>query len=313
VRPFWALAILLAAVLAGCASGGGKADTSATKADFTDLGVTGSATTGVILGVVVDDAIRPVKDVKVELRAPDGGNQSKATDAQGRFAFGDLQPGTYFLRFSNPQFAPVQTTVAVQAGDLDPPTTRVQMQRLFSQQPYTEQIKWSGYIQCGYSGVVGSTCVNDYTRLVPQCNGGCLKQYNVSKAAGNDREYTTSVGPGWQVIVMEAYWTPTTEESGQQLFMSVSYLNRTSTSHYYGGLGGPSPLRLEFDVGQAAEGQNGDPKLIPPEGMGNLFVFYNSDGVGVAVNQPFQHFQTNFYYGLPPEGWSVVNGDPLPF
>jgi hypothetical protein len=95
----------------------------------------------------------------------------------------------------------------------------------------------------------------------------------------------------------------------------VSYLNRTSTGHFYGNTNGPSPLRIQFDLGETAEGQQQEPQLIPPEGMSNLFILYN-DGGGpgsVTLNQQFTHFQTNFYYGLPPDGWSFVNGDELPF
>jgi ABC-type uncharacterized transport system permease subunit len=40
-----------------------------------------------------------------------------------------------------------------------------------------------------------------------------------------------------------------------------------------------------------------------------------SDGqyAAVTVNQKFTIYQNNFYYGVPPEGWSFVNGDEPPF
>jgi len=312
-------AILVSGLLAGCAAktGSGTSTTTGT-ADFADLGATNSATTGVIHGVVVDEAIRPIKDVRVELRAADGSLLNKTTDAQGRFAFGDLSPGGYFIRVSHPQYAPAQTSVQVVAGVDDPAVVRVQMTRLFSQAPYSEQIKFDGYLQCSISFPVGTTCVNDYTRIVgntvPGCEGGCLKQYNVSKTAGNNREYVTAVGPGWQVIVFEAYWEESTSV-GHGLDISVSFFTRPDSSHFFGTTASPSPLRLEFDVNKTGEGQQEDPKLINWQGQNDLFVFYN-DGGGpgsLTVDQKFTSLQTNFYYGLPPDGWAFAKGDPLPF
>jgi hypothetical protein len=313
------IAVLLLASLAGCASkGGGHGGTQTSSANFSDLGAKGSATTGVLLGVVVDEAIRPVKDAKVDVRGPDGGNHSKTTDAQGRFAFGDLAPGTYFVRVTQLQYAPAQTTAEVVAGVEDPPAIRVLITRLFSQQPYSEQIKFDAYLSCSISFPVGTTCVNDYTRIVgntvPGCQGGCLRNYNVSKTAGNNREYVTTVGPGWQVIVFEAYWEPSTQ-FGKGLDISVSFFTRPDAGHFYGNTASASPLRLEFDVNQTAEGQQESPKLINWTGQNDLFVFYNDGGGAgsVTVNQKFTSLQTNFYYGLPPDGWSFAKGDPLPF
>lgn len=316
--PILAAALLLAG-LAGCAAKtGGPSASGLSTTNFSDLGATGSASTGVLVGVVVDEAIRPVKDAKVELRAPDGGNQSKLTDAQGRFAFGSLAPGTYFLRVTQPQYAPAQTSAEVVAGVASPPAVRIQLARLFSQQPYSEQIKFDGYLSCSVSFPVGTTCVNDYTRIiggtVPGCEGGCLKQYNVSKTAGNNREYVTTVGPGWQVIVFEAYWEPSTD-LGKGLDISVSFFTRPDASHFFGTTMSPSPLRLEFDVNKTGEGQQEDPKLIDWKGQNDLFVFYNDGGGAgsLTVNQQFTSLQTNFYYGVPPDGWSFAKGDPLPF
>jgi Carboxypeptidase regulatory-like domain len=313
-----ALLLLLALLLAGCASSSGGGATQTSTANFSDLVTKGTATTGAVVGVVVDDAIRPVKDAKVELRTPDGNSQTKVTDVQGRFAFSGLAPGTYFLRVSAAQFAPAQTSAEVVAGVDDPPAVRIQVARLFSQAPYAEQIKFDGFLACSISFPVGTTCVNDYTRIiggtVPGCEGGCLRNYNVSKTAGNQREYVTTVGPGWQVIVFEAYWEASTN-LGSGLDISVSFFTRPDSGHFFGNTASASPLRLEFDVNKTAEGQQEDPTLINWQGQNDLFVFYN-DGGGpgsVTVNQKFTSLQTNFYYGIPPDGWSFAKGDPLPF
>lgn len=314
--------VLLAALLAGCAGGGGGAD-EPTAGDFDDLGLEATSTTGILIGVVVDQAIRPVPDVDITVTKPDGGELTDKTDASGRFAFSALPPGGYVVKARHPQFTPQQASTVVEAGVAEPPVLRILMERLFSQAPFTELIKFDGYIACGYSFPVGSTCVNDYTRIVggtvPGCEGGCLRQYNVSQQGGNIREYQSVIGPGWQQIVFETVWDPSLEGTSPEMTISVSYFTRPNAAHFFAGTSAPSPLRLQVDLGdESPPGQNnadGEPAFIGPEGRPDLFVFFNNGGGAgsYTVNQPFRAFQTAFYYGLPPEGWAFANGDELPF
>jgi hypothetical protein len=315
VRTFLAVLSVLLVGFAGCA--GGAPDDPGTSGDFDDLDVQPTATTGVILGVVVDEAITPLAEATVVLQGA-GGEKTMETDAQGRFAFGDLEPGTYLLKVSAPQFQPAQSSAEVVAGLEDPPVVRVLLTRLFTQDPYAELIKFDGYLACAYAFGVSSTCVNDYTRLigfVPGCEGGCLRDYNVSQQGGNIREFRTTVGPGWQTLVMEMHWEPSTGEPASKgtLGMTISYFTRTSTGHWYASCDGPSPVRCQLDVGESGPNQSEEPELIPPEGLEDLFVFFGAGDEDIAVNQKFQFFQTNFYYAIPPDGWSFVNGDPMPF
>lgn len=304
----------LLVLLAGCASDVPSAGPAGAAAAFDDLDVTATDTKGILLGVVVDAAIRPIDGAVIALALPDGSKEESSTDDQGRFAFGDLDPGTYFLAVSHALYLPVQASAEVVAGEDDPPVLRVQLERLFSQDPYSELIAYDGYLACAYSVGISSTCVNDYTRLigfVPGCEGGCLKDYNVSQTGGNIREYTATVGAGWQVLVFEMTWTPTVQGLGESLGVTVSYFNRTSTGHWYASESQPNPLRMQVNVGEPGPNQNEEPTLIPPEGMNDLFVFFGAGDL--AVNQRFQSFETHFHYGLPPDDWSFVNNDPMPF
>jgi hypothetical protein len=310
--------VALLLFLAGCST---PSEDLPKPSDFDDLGVQATSTTGVLLGVVVDEAIRPIPNVAVTLVKPAGGEEKQTTDSQGRFAFGDLAPGVHIVRASHPSYGPVQTTADVVAGVEEPPVLRVLMERLFSQDPYSELIKFDGFLACSYSFPVGSTCVNDYTRLigfVPGCQGGCLRDYNVSRQGGNVREYVSVVSPGWQQILFETVWEPSVDSTSPELTISVSYFTRVSTSHFFGGMSGPSPMRLQIDLGKTPPGQNngdGEPAEIGPEGRDDVFAFFNNGGGAgsITLNQPFRTFQAMFYYGIPPEGWSFVNGDPLPF
>ena len=309
------LLALGALLLAGC-SGGEKPSVADDAGAFDDLGVVPTATTGVILGVVVDGTIRPVQDATVAVSGA-GVELEATTDAEGRFAVGNLQPGTYFLRTSHLLYSPAQTSVEVVAGDTDPPITRIQIERLFSQDPYSETLKFDGFIACGFNAGTVAPCVTDFTQLVPQCGGGCVPEART--IMGDRRDYITAIAGGWQQMVIEMTFEPSAQATSTDMGFIVSHPNRTGASHSFGSAQGPSPVRWQADVGVEAEGASSqEPVMIPAEGWPDLLVFSNvrsSEDVPVAVtvNQSFTIFQNNFYYGKPPEGWSFVNGDEMPF
>jgi hypothetical protein len=316
-RVVW---VALLVSLAGC-SDGGEPDSGTSSSDDIqeEFDVKPTDTKGVLLGVVVDEAIRPVAGVNVALNMPDGTPAAKSSDSEGRFAFGDLDPGIYLLEFSHGQYATLATSVEVKAGEEDPPVHRFQVTRLFSQEPFTEMITYDGYIACAYAFLVSSTCVNDYTRVpgcldpaACPCPGGCFRDQEIAKQGGNKREYVSVVSEGWQSIIIEATWEPTSD-LGKELGFTVSYYSRPTTSHWYGQTGGEAPLRIQFDTGVVHDSVSEDvePHLIDTNGTEELFTFFSANSENVAANQAFQAFQTIYYYAIPPEGWSfIVDGAP---
>src|SRR5688572_21153311 len=94
-------ALLLALALPGCSDEPKSDGVADSTDDFGDLGVAPTDTRGILVGVVVDEAIRPIAEAKVALNAGGGAPMEKTTDAEGRFAYGDLEPGTYFLSASH--------------------------------------------------------------------------------------------------------------------------------------------------------------------------------------------------------------------
>lgn len=319
-------------LLAGC-SESPSSKVADDASDFGDFDV--DADTGLLLGVVVDEAIRPLAEATVTIAGPQGETASQQTDDQGRFVFEDLVPGAYIVNAELLNYASAQTTGNVVAGDEDPPILRVQLARRFTEAAFSEQIKFDGFIACAYAVYVSSTCVNDYTRLVgerctpspaptvctTQCAGGCLKQYELAKAGGNIREYVTSLQPGWQTLIEEVTWkdsSPDTPVSPDEMGVTISFFGRPDSSHWYASFSGTDPVRGQLfpnEEDSSAQGSTANPSLpttIPPEGIPDLFLFYGA-GDGAKVNQAFTAIQHNFYFGLPPEGWSFVNGDELPF
>jgi len=321
--------LLVATVLAGCAGGSPSADdTVPPGTNFDDIDVPVSATTGAIRGIAVDERIVPIEGATVKVTGA-AVDESTQTDAEGRFVFGDLEPGTYFLAASSPLHASAQASVEVVAGVAEPPLTRVLMERLFAQEPFVEQQKFDGFIQCNQAGVVyaSAPCITDFTGLAggsvngtgPCTAGGCAPQ--LRRILTEQRGFRTAVGPGWQSIILEMVWTEssdTFEEMG--ITFSFNETQRPGT-HWYARSESLSPLWMEIKVGVPGPGEQipeGTPEMIPAEGHNDLYYFVGvrtSDAhpVAVAVNQQFQVFQTSFYFAVPPEGWSFVNNDPLPF
>lgn len=314
--------VAILASLAGCTDASGTEEPTADSAQ--DFGVAPTATTGVLLGVVVDETITPIMGVKVKLNLPDGTDASKETDGEGRFAFGDLAPGDYFIAATHFKYGSAQITATVVAGEENPPINKIQLSRLFSQDPYMETITYDGYLACAYAIGVSSTCVNDYTRVTGEqclpngecyCAGGCLRDQELARQGGNLREYVSVVGPGWQALIVEMTWEPTSD-LGKELGLVVSYFSRPDAIHRYGGAGGESPVRLQLDTGvehESAEKGAADHTIVPSNGTEELFTFFSANAGSVTVNQQFKVYQTIFYYAVPPEGWSLVNGDPRPF
>src|SRR5688572_17724784 len=106
MRALAALALLAGALLAGCSSSSNDSP-SEDGPTFDDLGLEATSSTGVIRGLVVDEAIRPVEGARVRLQGGDAPSEALTTDL-GTFGFEGLAPGTYFLSVSKPGFFDAQ-------------------------------------------------------------------------------------------------------------------------------------------------------------------------------------------------------------
>jgi hypothetical protein len=114
----WLAVMLMSLGLAGCAAGGDGSE-EADDLAVSDLGLEATATTGIIRGVVVDEAIRPLPGVRVTLVVEGETKQTESNDA-GAFGFDSLPPGTYFLKAERFGFESIQQAAEVKAGDSQP-------------------------------------------------------------------------------------------------------------------------------------------------------------------------------------------------
>jgi hypothetical protein len=306
--------VLLVFVLAGCndgGNGGGTADLSEAKG-FDDLGVTAGAGKGVLLGVVVDDAIRPLPGASVALQLPTGLSLNKTTDGDGRFAFGELEPGSYLVTASLLNYKAGQTSVQVVADDPDPRVTRLMLERLYSQEPYSVPLHHEGYIQCGYDITVASSlCLNDYTHFVGPYT--CTDCEHILDRRSAD----FSVDAGWQTMIFEMDWDPTTQATSVEMSLTVSHFPRPA-NHWYCQGSGAHPVLVRMELNVTCEQHQSDPDQVPPEGLPNMHMFGASNAqegqfASATFGQKFDVYTHLFYYGKPPEGWSFLAGDQPPF
>ena len=226
--------------------------------------------------------------------------------------FSDVPPGTYFLTVSKPAYESQQAQATVTAGE-STPVVKVQINRLFEGDPFMETVEYKGFVGCAYNFFVSSTCVNDYTRIAPVCDGGCAPQVT---GIVDQREYQSSVGPGWQSIVWELNWESSLDGTAEEMGLTVSFADRIGASHWYTSTSQSKPFRLQCDVGvicpEQQDGENGEP-MISPDGQDDLWNMISAGDGGIALQQTIEIYQSNFYYAPSPEGWSFMAGDAYPF
>lgn len=305
-------------LLSGCTGGGRGADPA--DADFSDLDIAPpTETTGIVRGVVVDDAVRPVAGAEVTLRGPGGALPPTRTTEEGLFGFGGLEPGTYFLTASKPGFSDSQQSVEVIAGVAEPPIVRVLLAADPEDRPYFEAHTFDGFLECG----VTTPFVGVALCLAPNL----LLGTNVT----TDRTqvtYAVSRAPDW--VQTEMVWQ-STQQAGGELALMYSWngdcgllcdhevegrsplllqANRTVIDAM--GLGNGTGLYVRVFNDDMEETDAGIRVCTPVEDPVLGVTWCTSNGVGLTLEQRFQHYTHVFYGYTPPEGWRFTAGQGVP-
>lgn len=276
--------VAVALLLAGCSDGGDpKTDSVSlgdTQVDFGDAGDF-SQTTGAIRGVVVDEAIRPLGNVTVNLQ-PKGVNAT--TDAGGVFAFDNLEPGVYFLAVgASPGLLGAQTSADVVAGEAT--TVRILLQSDGSPQAYHYTLSFEWYDGAGVAIVDFAIDLFDDSllgdSLPPQCER-CFWEF-------------VPDGPVSSMI-LEATWDVTVPNPTGDVDWYWMVEDRGDGGSYEDDYC-PQPCYVDVPLGS----------------MGNATLYglkMSSDERWITYQQQAQIFLTMFYVGPAPEGWSFLAGDP---
>jgi hypothetical protein len=291
------MVLLAVALLAGCATPPPSAPSDA-PVDFSSLSLSPTATTGIIRGVVVDSAIRPLGNASIALTP---GNHTVRSTAAGAFGFDDLAAGTYFLHVHKTGFADTQASTDVVAGVAEPPIVKVQLSIVPGSAPYVEASTHDVFMTCGMAVVASSvgcdTSTADqfgdtvyflvtFTQL-PKWTQGELVWQQTQPAGG---EFI------WQIAVPGTnnyYSAGETTTSPALAFIDNATLEKNADAIVKDGaeyrvFGGPHPTCTT-------------PPPVP-----------NNYGCGLTLNQRATAYLHSFYNFLPPEGWRfTVDGDPV--
>jgi hypothetical protein len=301
---------LVASVLAGCAGGKGGAAGPDDGPSAGDLGLQATDSTGLIRGVVVDDAIRPLANVTVALQG--AGAQATHTDATGAFGFDGLAPGTYFLKASKLGYFDAQQSAEVVAGVSEPDAVKIQLAFNALYKPYSQTFVYDGYIECTTSFLVLCGAPNTVEPFV--CDlGACYGNLT------NDRfTFTLFFDPNLTMVQSEMAWS-STQAASPELFLSQEALTadcpNTDLSTLLNGTTGSSPIytRLyqpvleDYEIGPRcgvyysvfAGDASGD-----PSGLGLA--------LGATIEQRFTIYIHAFYGYLPPADWRFSDDSIVP-
>ena len=287
--------LLLGALLAGCADHPSKSasTTSDPVAQF-DVEVQASKTTGVIRGVVVDAAVKPVVGANVSISP---GDTAVRTTENGAFGFSDLEPGTYFLHIAKAGFNETQTSAEVVAGVDDPPFVKVLLQSNPGTTPYFDAFAYDAFISCGFAVVATSVGCDTYPPVGTAMGDRVYFDFNFDRL------------PSW--TQGELVWKQTQAAGGDAIWEIVPQGSNT----HIGYRETTSSPALAYIDDKTIDDNN---KTILDTGI-TYRIFGGPHpsctqagfGCGVTLNQKFQVFVHNFYNFKPFDGWRfTVDGDP---
>ncbi|MHB1261201.1 MAG: carboxypeptidase-like regulatory domain-containing protein [Thermoplasmatota archaeon] len=292
MRRSSALLVAMSALLAGCGEAPGAAppaaDEAAALAEADDaarsVDVAATDTTGVIRGVVVDGALRPVAGASVRLNA----GAEVETGATGAFGFAGLDAGTYFLTAEKPGYATAQVAVDVVAGRDEPEPVRILLEAVPDQAPFIEALS--------------ARLVVDLAASVDGVVAVSLSGLGVFGEGG--QSFSLEVAPNGTVAQSEFVWEPVSPmaESGHVAGGTVVGGDWLDVSGAWRGM---SPI---VAVAQATVGNETADQVA--------YTFWPSASsgtpVGMQAGQAVDAFVHIFHNFRPDEGWTFTADGPHP-
>lgn len=278
---------------------------------FEDLDVHATATTGLIRGVVVDEAIRPLSGVHVVLQPV---TKDFTTADNGLFFFSDLEPGTYFIQVSKPGYNATQTTTEVVAGVDEPAIVKVLLIADASLNPFVETLQFNGYLSFGAAiGItsVGTTINAQLSNALKDVSIWTVTFAEVPTWAQGELVWKQNQPAGgmliWEMVVGNtnafkghrettvspalAYWNTTVLQAETD---NVTNSDRGIAYRFFGG---PHPA--------AGPGWPAPEEQCPTVDTGPVLGPRNpcKFGYGLTFQQAANAYVHHFYNFAPPEGW----------
>lgn len=327
MRAVTAVALLVSLAFAGCAgndSGSTSSNAADTPRSLKELEmqadgyeVESSPDKGIIRGVVVDEAIRPVPQADITLRflGGDGSDPIEAkTDGNGLFGFGNLEPGAYSILAKRLGYLDAQSSADVQAGVKSPPIVKIILQADPAGLPTFEVFKYDGFIECGFVAVALRLAVCSTPSIATDilcaeaevCPGNLTNDQFIARHVidpnnlafvQSEMAWDSTQALGTRMNVVPGHWDPESDEWGDIEGSAVD---------------GESPITMRFGKGQAGaiEEVGGFQVRVfssYPEdtGVGGLW------GIGLTLQQEFTIITHAFHGFEPDEAWTfLADGSP---
>lgn len=329
------LLTLACLVLAGCSAP--EAGTAPIEADFEELELEASDTTGILRGVVIDEAIRPILGVLITARGgASGANLTMQTAEDGLFGFDGLEPGTYFVTASKLGFGTVQSSAEVQAGVADPAPVKIQMVADPSTAPHVVPYHMDGFMACSVRpmfiayqcpGLQDNILNANYEMPTPPTWIQSEMTWESTQATGDELSLAINCYPGDQDPAKRCESGQTTITRSEGKSPLIATINETYAANWT--LGGPdgNPLsisifvygRSDLDawneqvIYDAQKPATGNDCLHWPQVGGYPFApgtCMRATGPGAVLNQKIDVY-TNIFFGFTPdEGWSFLDDGP---
>ncbi|MEK6975428.1 MAG: carboxypeptidase-like regulatory domain-containing protein [Candidatus Thermoplasmatota archaeon] len=333
-------ALLVAATLAIAGCSGSNGDPVVDNANFEDLGLQADESTGILRGVVIDEAIRPLAGVRVTVLRAAEGNVTMETKDDGLFGFDKLAPGTYFVVAQKPGFITVQGSGEVVAGEAEPDAVKLMLKPDPLNQPYVQPYHLDGYmtcsvrpmfigLQCGFGQSNDVVNSNEALSGIPEWIQSEMT-WDSTQAIGDELSLAIRCNPnddpagkcpdGVLTIVRAEGVSPLT-----------ATLNRTIIDAWALGGDGGNPLiinlfafgRSDLDVWDE-ETIDGAQKPVTGNDcmqwglVGQIALGFDpttcmrATGPGLVLNQKIDVYTHVFYGFTPNEGWSFIDDGQHP-
>jgi hypothetical protein len=308
---------LVSVAVAGCGSDPKDGDDATDLPGAEELGLAATRETGILRGIVIDEAIRPLAGANVSVQVG-AVLRSMDTTASGLFGFDGLAPGDYVVHVGKAGFVDVQTSGTVVAGEDSPPFVKVLMLPDSAyREPYVQTTKISGYIECTGSPVALCGIPNNYRPMA--CDTHPALCYD--NVTSDSTLFWTDFEGNVSFLQAELVWTATSDFSRQLGWNHVAGEGCAGIVGMNNATHGESPLVAPM-VPPEVRAPGGETCVLyvgvgagPPDEATCLPVplpLLNTVCAGVAIEQSFDVFVHAFYGYLPPAGWTFTADGPAP-
>lgn len=248
--------------------------------------------TGSIQGTVADASFKPIEGALVELLQSGEYLDEATTSANGTYAFVDLEPGEYRLKFGASCCKELSRGAIVKSGEQENIPVNLEPRR--SLDPYVEERVWEGFIGC-------SLAIPEYGVFFNP-EGACA-----DNDPNNDPIEMFEIEPGLATVVVAMEWNQETTNplNDLQIVMSKGEFVDDRIVNRFFTLDGPPVLETTLGPQDAEGGEELYFDMIDDTWEVRFTVTASASG-NFVYQQPFKVYYDLYYREPAPDGASAL-------